>query len=166
MSSTPGSDLKSKPRIREWLEKQTDIKTITDLGPGAATYPKLMGGNYVWKAVEIWAPYIEKFQLSKYYDEIRVGDIRYMELPDADCCIAGDVLEHLNREDAIKTFKKIDKQFKHVIISMPVRLLSDDVFEGNYFEKHLSYWSPEELDSMIGPNYQKFYADPCMVYIK
>lgn len=136
------------------------------MGPGAATYPKLMGGNYIWKAVEIWAPYIEKFDLNKYYDEIRVGDIRYMELPDADCCIAGDVLEHLNREDTIKTFKKIDKQFKHVIISMPVRLLSDDVFEGNYFEKHLSYWYPEELDEMIGDKYEKFYSDPCMVYLK
>src|SRR3990167_5439816 len=122
-----GSNLASKPIIKDWLEQHPDIKTIVDLGPGAATYAKLMGGDYIWKAVEIWGPYVEKFNLNEYYQEIRIGDIRYMELPTGDCCIAGDILEHLRREDFVKTFHKIDNQFKYVVISIPVRLLSDDV---------------------------------------
>ena len=130
----PTSDLHMKPRIKEWLEKHQDIKPIVDLGPGMATYPQLMGGNYVWKAVEIWGPYVERFHLNDWYSEIRIGDIQYMDLPEGDCCIAGDVLEHLNREAFIKTFKKIDKQFKYVVISVPVNLLSDEVWEGNPFE--------------------------------
>lgn len=162
----PSSDLSGKPAISEWLKSHPEIKTITDLGPGAATYPKLMEGNYIWKAVEIWGPYVEKYDLNKYYVEIRIGDIRYMELPDADCCIAGDVLEHLSREDLIKTFHKIDNQFNHVVISVPVNLLSDDVFEGNPFEGHLTYLSVEEMDEIFGPKYTRVKADPCMLFFK
>lgn len=166
----PGSHLGGKPITKSWLEQHSDIKTIVDLGPGAATYPKLMEGNYIWKAVEIWGPYIEKFDLKNYYSEIRIGDIRYMELPTGDCCIAGDVLEHLPREDFIKTFQKIDNQFEYVVISVPINLLSDDVFEGNPFESHLSYWTVEELDKVFGPKYQKVLPtledDPCAIYFK
>jgi len=166
----PGSHLASKPIVNNFLLSHLDIKTVTDLGPGAATYPKLMTGKYVWKAVEIWGPYVERFNLNRYYSEIRIGDIRYMELPDGDCCIAGDILEHLPREDFIKTFHKIDDQFKYVVISVPVNLLSDDSFEGNPFEAHLSYWSVEELDALLGDKYEKIMpveeSDPCVLYLK
>ncbi len=166
----PGSDMSAKPRINEFLLTHPDIKTIVDLGPGAATYPKTMEGNYIWKAVEIWGPYIEKFDLNRYYSEIRVGDMRYMELPEGDCCIAGDVLEHLPREDFIKTFKKIDQQFRYVVISVPVNLLSSDLFEGNPYESHLSYWDVPELDKVFGPGYERVMptveSDPCVIYFK
>src|SRR3990167_2633768 len=91
--STPSSDMSGKPKIKAWLLAHPEIKIIVDLGPGAATYPKFMcedGDNPIqgitWKAVEIWAPYVERFNLNRYYSEIRIGDIRYMELPEGDCC--------------------------------------------------------------------------------
>ncbi len=165
----PSSNLEGKPKISQWLLSHPDIKTIVDLGPGAATYPKLMQGNYIWKAVEIWGPYVERYELNKYYSEIRIGDIRYMELPQGDCCIAGDVLEHLTREDMIKTFHKINQQFKYVVISIPIHLLCDDVFEGNPFETHLAYWRVEELDKVF-VGYKKMIpdveSDPCVIYTK
>jgi len=170
LNKVPGSHLGGKPITSEWLENHKEIKTIVDLGPGAATYPKLMGGDYIWKAVEIWGPYVEKFELNKYYQEIRIGDIRYMEFPDGDCCIAGDILEHLTRPDFIKTFHKIDDKFKYVVISVPIHLLSDDVFEGNPFESHQSYWSVEELEEVFGPKYKKVMPtiedDPCVIFFK
>jgi len=161
----PGSDLKNIPSVQEFFDKHKEIKTIVDLGPGAATYSKLIKGDFVWKAVEIWGPYIKRFELDKYYSEIRIGDIRYMEFPKGDCCIAGDVLEHLRREDFISTFKKIDKQFDYVVISVPVNLLADDVFEGNFLEGHQSYWSIDELDKVF-VGYEKVNTDPCMTYFK
>jgi len=165
----PGSNLSAKPVVDNFLLSHLDIKTIVDAGPGAATYPKLMTGNYIWKAVEIWGPYVERFELEKYYSEIRIGDIRYMELPEGDCCIAGDVLEHLPREDFIKTFHKIDRQFKYVVLSVPVNLLSDDNFEGNPFEAHLSYWGVDELERLF-VDYEKILpideSDPCVLFLK
>ena len=88
-----------------------------------------------------------------------------MEFPEGDCCIAGDVLEHLRREEFIKVARRIDKQFEYAVISVPVNLLCDDVFEGNFFENHQSYWTIEELDKIF-PDYEKQVIDPLVVYFK
>jgi len=171
----PGSDMKGKPMVKEWLESYPAIKTIVDLGPGAATYAKYVDIDtpqredrppYIWKAVEIWGPYIERYALNNYYSEIRMGDIRYVEFPEGDCCIAGDILEHLPREDFIKTFKKIDSQFKYVVLAIPINLLSTpEEFKENPFEKHVSYWDQDELDSIF-VGYKKVVVDPCVYYFK
>ena len=149
----PISVEEGKKEIKEWFNNQNDIKTIVDIGPGSGTYAKLLGGKYKWKAVEIWGPYIKRFKLKKLYSEIRIGDMQYMELPKADCAIVGSVLEHLPRRAAIKTFNKIDRQYKHVVIVMPINSRSNLVFEGNIFEKHISVWTQEQLDEMIPDNY-------------
>lgn len=170
----PGSDLTGKPFIKDWIDKHDDIKTIVDLGPGDSTYPKYVdgpeiyhgNGRHIWKAVEIWGPYIERFGLYTFYDEIRIGDIRYMDLPDGDCVIAGDVLEHLRREDFVRVLVKLERQFRHIIASVPVNLLSDDVYEGNASEGHLSYWTIEELQKVFGPDYEISNADPCMLFLR
>lgn len=150
-----GSSKKGRGIIKDWFKKRTDIKTIVDLGPGPATYPKLLGKDkYIWKTVEVWGPFVKKYKLRKFYSEIRIGDIQYMELPDGDCCIAGSVLEHLEREAMIKTFKRIDKQFRHVVIKIPILSYTQAVVDGNWFEKHLSYWTFEELEELIPPTYK------------
>ncbi len=151
----PVSSEKGKNIIKTWLENQTDIKTIVDLGPGSGTYPKLIGINkYIWKAVEIWGPYVKRFDLDRVYQEIRIGDIQYMDLPDGDCAILGDVLEHIEKEGAIRTFEKVDEQFKHVVVSMPVNSTTQYVFEGNEFEKHTSAWSVNEINLLMGEEYK------------
>jgi len=164
----PVSSVKGKSVIKEWFSRQNDIKTIVDLGPGSGTYPKLLGENrYVWKAVEIWGPYIELFNLDKLYQEIRIGDIQYMELPDGDCAIIGDVLEHIEKEGAIRTFHKIDRQFKHVVFSIPTNSDSKYVHEGNNFEKHVSVWTLEELEKLVPDTYKiREYVSPLAIFIK
>jgi hypothetical protein len=172
----PVSSDKGKLVIKTWVYQQTDIKSFVDLGPGSGTYPKLLGPSYTWKAVEIWGPYIEKFVLDKYYSEIRIGDIRYMDLPKADCAIIGDVLEHVPKEDAIRLFNKIDKKYNHVILSIPTnsplegqKYLDDPKFDGfgNKYEGHLSTWSYSELENLIPPSYNvRERVDPLAIYIK
>lgn len=47
----PVSSKEGKDIIKNWFKKQTDIKTIVDLGPGKGSYPKLLGvDKYIWKA--------------------------------------------------------------------------------------------------------------------
>ena len=163
----PVSSPKGKDIIKAFFEKQTDIKIITDLGPGSGTYPKLLGGNYIWKAVEIWGPYIKHFGLDQYYQEIRIGDIRYMDIPKSDCVIFGDVLEHIPKIDAIKTFKRIEKQFKHAVVSIPVCSFSQCVYEGNEFERHISTWTYSELEALIPDTFKiRERIHPLAVFIK
>jgi SAM-dependent methyltransferase len=74
-----------KKEIKEWIEKQTDIKTIVDVGPGKGTYAKLLGNKYNWIGIEAWKPYVEKYNLSNLYKEIIISDIKDIrEFPKAD----------------------------------------------------------------------------------
>jgi len=157
-----------KAIIKDWFDKQTDIKTIVDLGAGAGTYPKLLGKDkYHWKAVEIWAPYVKRFNLKELYEEIRIGDVRYIELPTGDCAILGDILEHLEVKDMKNVFSKVDTQYKHVVISIPTKPKAHRSFEGNEFESHLVCWTWEELNKIIPLTYTVRKQDkPLNIFIK
>lgn len=137
-----------KKEVRQWFDQQTDIKTIVDVGPGSGTYAKLFGDKCKMIGIEIWAPYIDQFNLSNLYDEIIIGDIRHTILPEADCIILGDVLEHLKKEDVIKLLKRIDDKYKHVIISMPVDGMAQGAEFGNKYEAHLSHWDFKTMSEL------------------
>ena len=169
----PVSVKEGKKEIKDWFDKQKDIRTVVDIGPGSGTYPKLLGKKYKWKAIEIWGPYVERFGLNSLYDEIRIGDVQYMELPKADCVIAGSVLEHLPRRAVRKVFKRLDEKYEHVVIVIPINSNSKTIFEGNTFEQHVSVWTQEQLDELIPCNYLRIpgfkeYAQPSRpaIYMK
>jgi len=177
----PVSSPKGKDIIKNWFEKQTDINTIVDLGCGFGTYPKLLSGKYIWKAVEIFYPYIEKYKLKNIYREIRIGDIQYMDLPGGDCAIMGDVLEHLPEKAAIKTFKKVNRLYNHVVLSIPLNshpnrykdidsdaaLFVNNVEKENVFEKHISIWTIKKLNKLIPSSYKiREVVDPIAIFIK
>jgi len=157
ISSELGKDI-----IKDWFHTRKDIKIIVDIGCGSGTYPKLLGNQYHWKAVEIFAPYVEKYELNKLYSEIRIGDAQYTAFPKGDCIILGDVLEHMSDEGAIRTFYRADRQFKHVVISIPMNSPDDRYKPGsvkkveaeNRFEKHDSVWTKEKLDNVIPPTFK------------
>ena len=143
----PGSVKHGKKEIKEWIDKQNDIKVIIDIGAGSATYPKILGDKYIYKAVEIWEPYIEMFNLNKYYQEIIIGDVDEIELPQGDLIIFGDILEHLEKQDAINVIEKAIKQFKHIIISIPIGKYPSKIHYGNKFEEHKSTWRFKDIEN-------------------
>lgn len=164
----PISSPKGKEIIQEWFKEQRDIQSIVDIGAGSGTYPKLLGiRKYKWIAIEIWEPYIKRFLLDRIYDEIIIGDITSIDLPEGDCAILGDVLEHLKKREAIATFKRVDKQFRHVVVSIPIGSKSQYVYMGNEHERHISVWSREELEKLIPDTYlMREFVDPICVFIK
>lgn len=160
----PGSVIQGKQEIKEWINKQEDIHTIVDVGAGGCTYPILLGDKYQFIAIEIWAPYIEQFNYKNYYNQIIVSDIRHVILPDGDCIILGDVIEHLPKQDAWEVLKRVKAKYKHMVISVP---LSDNMHLetgemdirpasphfGNNFELHISPWGFDELRGFADWNY-------------
>ena len=145
-----------KPFIKDWVVAHKNIKSIVDLGVGSGTYYNLLKHvrpDIHFTGIEIWLPNIIRFELEKKYDKIIIGDIRNVELPDADCVIAGDVLEHLEKKDTIKMFDKLDKKYNNVIISMPLNMPGEEAFMGNPHERHLSLWTFEEICGLIGDKY-------------
>ena len=163
----PGSSNKGKKEIKDWFKNRTDIKTIVDIGPGWGTYPKLLGDKYKWTAVEIYKPYINEYKLKDLYSEIIIGDICKIKLPKADCIILGDVMEHIEKKLVRELFYKIDKKYKHVVISIPVNYPQKSS-HGNIYETHLSIWEYYELDDLIPLKTYKIreFINPIAVFIK
>ena len=147
----PGSVRWGKKEIKEWVEKQTDIESIVDVGCGKGTYRILIGDNYYWTGIEIWEPYIEQWGLNKLYDRIINKDIRSIgNLPKGDLIIFGDVLEHLPKNNAMVVMDKA-KRYKHMILSIPLsdkKPYEGEIHYGNPHEEHISYWNFEEVKKL------------------
>jgi len=127
-----------KSRVQKWvIDNVSTTKRILDVGPGAGIYGDLLSGHgYQIDGVEIFSPYIEKFNLRDKYDNVYIGDIRKFDISDYDFIILGDVLEHLNKEDAISLIDNIKKQGKECLVSIPYEMEQGE-WEGNTHETHL-----------------------------
>ena len=73
-----------KQQVKDWIiQNVPKHKRILDVGPGIGTYSKLIRSHgYRIDAVEIFAPYIEKYDLISQYDNVFVDDICKFE----SCC--------------------------------------------------------------------------------
>ena len=152
----PSSSKEGKDVIREWIEEfSTKVKTVVDLGVGKGTYHRFFSkkSNILrhakWIGVEVWQPYIDNFNLKSIYDHIEKEDIRlvdYQKFGNIDLVFAGDVLEHMTKEEAVLLVKNIFYNAKRIIISIPIVHYPQDEVDGNPFEKHIKDdWSHQEM---------------------
>jgi len=166
----PGSNPQGKAEILKFVIANKDIRTIVDFGAGAGTYGHLLKGTMNWLrmiAVEIWEPYIKKFNLSELYDEVICADIRTANLPLADLAILGDIIEHFPKEEAKAVFRRIDEAYRHVVLSMPPVDALHGPECGNPHEAHRSLWTVAEIFDMVGEKYKiRIYEEPLVVCIK
>jgi predicted TPR repeat methyltransferase len=146
----PYSDAQGKEAPLAWY-KQMQPRTVVDIGAGSGTYARLMRGEPPrpdeWTAVEAWVPYLEQFDLNNLYDRVIVADARYLppDVFDADLVVAGDVLEHMARADAVDLLDKIRVHAAHLIVSIPVLHLDQDAVYGNPFERHIDHWTADAM---------------------
>jgi SAM-dependent methyltransferase len=141
----PYSAEEGKAQIREWVTELRP-KSVLDIGPGAGTYAKLLDGLGIerFTCVEIFEPYVERFQLRQLYDEVIVGDARRLRYPDVDLVIFGDVLEHMTQREAQLCWREAESCARlGAIISIPVIPYPQGECEGNAHEAHLVTWTHE-----------------------
>lgn len=126
-----------KEEARDWFLLNVPVsKRILDVGPGVGTYSDLLRKHgYKIDAIEIWAPYIAKFQLAEKYDQVFNGNIVDFDFSNYDFIILGDVLEHLSYQQATALIQKIKNTGKECLVAVPY-LMPQDEHEGNPFEKH------------------------------
>lgn len=160
----PTSDAEGK----DWsLARFTTIKpdTVCDIGPGEGTYAKLFRPVHKgawWTGIEIHKPYITKYKLKSTktkaaYDEIHIEDARQSEphLFHRDLVIAGDVLEHMERDDAIALLKRIvegpeDAEGAHnILVSLPIVESKQGEVDGNPHEAHLHQWDYDDMTTVL-----------------
>lgn len=125
-------------------------KTVLDIGPGEGIYGKIVRKfspeTEKLVGVEIWGPYVEQFKIRDFYDEVWICDARIYPDYKYDLVIFGDVLEHMSKEDAVALWKKVSKQAKYAIISVPIIHFHQDAVNNNPYEIHVKEdWTTKEV---------------------
>lgn len=163
----PWSSDEGKRAITQWVDGLKP-RSVLDIGPGAATYSKLLRTRTeaTWSCIEIHGPYVGRFDLWAHYDWVRVADARTDTLwGQYDLIILGDVLEHMTRSDAVSVWRRCRAHASHVIASIPIVDMPQGACEGNEHEAHLHTWSHEEvLDAFEGIK-QSSQGDTIGVYL-
>ena len=164
----PASAKEGKDIIFHWMsEVPNPINRVLDLGVGKGTYSRLFRkqpsklSNAHWIGVEAWKPYIEEFNLRSRYHEIINKDIRlldYDSLKPIDVAFAGDVLEHVTKEEAINVVDKVLSICPKLVISIPIIHYPQDALNGNHYEIHVKDdWSHKEMLETF-PQIKKYWT--------
>jgi predicted TPR repeat methyltransferase len=152
----PTSSIWGKHQTTNWFrENQQNIKRLLDVGVGSGTYIQLIKEqnnictDTEWVGVEVWEPYIEKYRLKDRYNSIINQDVRTIAWPELghfDVAVAGDILEHMTKNEAIKLVDGILSVTDVLIVSIPVIHYPQGEYEGNPYEEHVKPdWSHNEM---------------------
>jgi cyclopropane fatty-acyl-phospholipid synthase-like methyltransferase len=136
--------------------------SVLDIGAGRGVYAMIMFPympKVPFDAVEVWGPYVNRFNLKSKYRNIYVQDARTFDNFDYDLVIFGDVLEHMPKNDALDLWDKASKQARYALISIPIVHMPQEEIDGNPYEVHEEEdWSVEavlkEFHSIV--EYQAF----------
>jgi predicted TPR repeat methyltransferase len=151
-----------KEHTAAWFrENAGSINRVLDIGPGSGTYARLIKQQHGlvpdahWCGVEIWQPYIEQYQLTELYDSIVNQDARALDWNQMgyfDVTIAGDVLEHMTKSEAITLVDRILQHSRTLIVSIPIcHMPQDDHAYDNPYEAHVKDdWSHDEVMATWG----------------
>ena len=160
-----------KSSVLNWFLQNVSLNaSILDIGAGCGTYSDLIRGyGYKMDAVEIWQPYIDKYELNKKYGVVyneNILTIGFDILNKYDFFILGDVLEHLSVEDAQWLMLFLKQNNKRYIVAVPY-VMEQGEYEGNVHESHLQPdLTPEnmlerypDLELLYGNNYYGYYTN-------
>ena len=130
-------------------------QTVLDVGAGSGTWAALLRADLVpssWTAVEIHEPYVARFKLNDWYDNVVVGDVRLLvddvDLA-ADLVILGDVLEHMPALDAVTLLRRLAPLARHLLVSLPVRVWEQGAVDGNEHEAHVHHWDDPSVRDVL-----------------
>lgn len=110
---------------------------ILDVGPGSGTYSHLLKSNgFSIDCIEIWKPYVSKFNLNNLYDKVFIGNILDFDISPYDYIIMGDVLEHLLSKEGQLLIRKLTELNKKCLVAVPYEY-EQGGYGGNPYEIHL-----------------------------
>lgn len=149
-------------------------KTVLDIGVGFGKwgmlfreYGDIFRGRLKpeeWKTsifgVEIFPSYSNCIY-KEIYTDVFFEDIRAFaqSMKTFDFIYAGDVIEHLPKDEALTLIKTLQKKSNQFVLSIPLggKWPQGEVF-GNVHETHLSVWEEKELSNLFSN--KKIYTNP------
>lgn len=133
-----------------------DMTTVLDVGCGEDSPLGKVKKTFQSEGIDIFKPSIEKSKKRKIHDTYKLGNIKqlakYYKPKSFDAVIALDVVEHLEKKDALAMMKQMEKiARKRVVILTPNGFYHQDHLHGNPHQEHLSAWSAKDFQKN---NYQ------------
>jgi len=126
-----------KKDIKEYLINRfpKNIK-ILDVGAGCGTYWELLHDNFKdIEAVEVFKPNIDNYNLKQKYHKVYNADIKDFKYDFYDVIIFGDIIEHLEINEAQDVLKYAYMRCKEMIVAVPYEL-KQGIEEDNVYEIH------------------------------
>lgn len=118
--------------IKQTLPKESKV---LDVGPGVGVYGKNLRFPQ-FDAVEIYEPYIKKYELDLIYNKVYCSNILDFDWSGYDYIIFGDVIEHIDLTPAQKLITDITNKGIKCLVGVPYNYEQGES-HGNIYETHL-----------------------------
>jgi hypothetical protein len=151
----PYSSEEGKDFVKAYFGGMRDLHYVVDIGPGAGTYFNLLDPHLAvtwWTAIEVWAPYIDQFNLREKYNEIILADAYWVDwdkIGNPDLTILGDVLEHMSLDRASSVLEAAVRSSRYVIVASPIIHYPQGAEMGNHWETHVIHFDSETMHDFL-----------------
>lgn len=154
-----------KEEVRDYLvNKFKGNARILDVGAGEGTYWKLLKDYYrTIDAVEVFKPNIDNFKLKEKYHKVYNIDIKAFKYDFYDIIIFGDIIEHLEPNEAVEVLKYAYTHCKEMIVAVPYQL-EQGIAEDNVYEIHKQADLTPELVKERYPMLKELYKNDLYGY--
>jgi GR25 family glycosyltransferase involved in LPS biosynthesis len=139
--------------IVELLVKRFDSNAkILDIGAGDGKWGYVLSEHFKnIDAIEIFEPYVDRYDLKQYYKKVTVGNFLDLDFDYYDVIIMGDVFEHVKRTEAVEWLDKIKNKCGELIIVVPFEYQQE--WDGDYENKWGHHYQPDLNPTVIKVNY-------------
>jgi len=114
------------------MRKFQDGGTILDVGAGSGKYAYMFNKHFTMDAVEVFEKNITDYNLDKLYRKVYNCDILDFDFEYYDIIIMGDVLEHIETEQAQALIEKLKGKCKELIVAVPYEYEQGELYNNKY----------------------------------
>lgn len=140
--------------IRSGLDRVSS--GVLDVGVGSGFYGRTIRGLLPQANIyglEIWPAYLTPKHLEWYTGVVLTDALKfdYSLFKDRlSLLVAADVVEHFNKEDAVRLVETWKRFVPWVIITLPIQDCPQGPYQGNVAETHLHQWKIDEVERDLG----------------